>query len=674
VTEPPTPGQPPLLAGRYALRQRIGSGGAGVVWRAHDRVLDRVVAVKLLHHDLARDDATASRFRAEATAAAKLTHPHAVIVYDIGRDGDRDYLVMEHVEGATLGEVLTAGPLPAGVVASLGEQVARALGAAHARGLVHRDVKPANVLITEDGVAKVADFGIARALGEATSRLTTPGHVMGTARYLAPEQLRDQAIDARADVYALGLVLHQALTGQLPFGEGTAVELASRRLVGSLPRVSEQLADVPTRLDDALARATEREAVDRFTDGAAFAGALAGSVTTDAQSRLAETVGRVLAADVAREPRAAPGDPEAGAAREEGAARTPPRSGERRPAATSGPRDDGRPAPADESAADPAGSGRSASGQRSAAPSEERTSPDRRGAGHTTDATTALPAAAAPAARARDEGDLTDPRGHRQPATARDAGRDAAWASAEPAGALRTAAEPTSRVASDQATEHPGRHRSRRRVFVGAALVGLLLAGGVVALWLVDEDGPFGGDTPDEAEVVLDPFDTDEEPEPEPEEVDADEASTLQIVDGGDHDPFGSGEHPDDVPNAFDGDPSTTWQTQQYFNSPEMGGLKPGVGMWVDLGSSHAVSEITVGTTNPGADLTIYTGDDAPGSGTDPEDWGSAVATIDGAAEQERVGFDDPVEARVVLLWFTSLPADGGGYRTTVSDVSVVGS
>jgi eukaryotic-like serine/threonine-protein kinase len=221
------PGVGTALAGRYVLEARIGTGGAGVVWRAHDDVLDRRVAVKLLHAELARDPTSAARFRSEATAAARLTHPNAVVVFDIGRDGDNDYLVMELVDGPDLTELLRGQPLPAPVVAHLGRAIAAALGMAHDRGLVHRDVKPGNVLLTPDGVPKVADFGIARAIGDAMTRLTVPGNVMGTARYVAPEQLRDQAVDARADVYALGLVLHEALTGQPPWGDGTAAEVAS---------------------------------------------------------------------------------------------------------------------------------------------------------------------------------------------------------------------------------------------------------------------------------------------------------------------------------------------------------------------------------------------------------------------------------------------------------------
>ncbi|WP_165403904.1 serine/threonine-protein kinase [Egicoccus halophilus] len=302
-----------FLAGRYVLLDQLGSGGAGAVWRAHDEVLDRTVAVKLLHRDLARDPATAARFRAEASAAAKLTHPNAVVIYDIGSVAGSDYLVMELVEGGTLDDVLDQGPLTPGVAAAVGAQVARALGTAHARGLVHRDVKPANVLVTAEGTAKVADFGIARALGEATSRLTTPGQVVGTARYLAPEQLRDQPIDARADVYAVGLLLHQAVTGRLPFGEGTAVEVASRRLVADgLPRPSATGVHLPAGLDEVIARATSMEPGTRYPDGTALATALGPLAAPDAAAELAARVARAAQEPLDRtapSPRATAGRP-----------------------------------------------------------------------------------------------------------------------------------------------------------------------------------------------------------------------------------------------------------------------------------------------------------------------------------------------------------------------------
>jgi eukaryotic-like serine/threonine-protein kinase len=264
-----------VLIGRYVLERRLGSGGAGVVWRANDRVLQRPVAVKLLHPELAHDPATGARFRTEAASAAKLTHPNAVIVYDIGRDGDRDFLVMELVDGPDLSELIEQGPLAPDTTAYLGTAIASALGLAHERGMLHRDVKPTNVLLNADGVPKVADFGIARALGEATARLTTPGSVMGTARYLAPEQLLDGPLDGRVDVYALGLVLHEALTGRAPWGTGTALEIASRRLSGDLPPPSRLRRDLPPGLDAVVQRATRREADDRYADGAAMAAALA---------------------------------------------------------------------------------------------------------------------------------------------------------------------------------------------------------------------------------------------------------------------------------------------------------------------------------------------------------------------------------------------------------------
>lgn len=282
-----------LLADRYELRDRLGQGGAGTVWRGHDRALDRAVAVKLLHADLAEDPDAVTRFRTEATAAAKLTHPNAVLVYDLGRDEDDDYLVMELVDGVNLADILRDGPLLAGLAAAIGRQVASALGTAHAAGVVHRDVKPGNVLVTTGGDAKLADFGIARALGASTARLTRTGTVLGTARYLAPEQLRDEPIDARADVYALGLVLHEVLTGRAPFGEGSAVEVAARRLTTTLPSVTELADGVPPALDDVIQWATRVDPQDRPADGAELARALRPFVPHDASAAVAARVTRV---------------------------------------------------------------------------------------------------------------------------------------------------------------------------------------------------------------------------------------------------------------------------------------------------------------------------------------------------------------------------------------------
>jgi eukaryotic-like serine/threonine-protein kinase len=560
-----------VLADRYALLDRMGSGGAGVVWRAHDQLLDRTVAVKLLHRDLASDPETTERFRAEAAAAAKLTHPHAVIVYDIGASEDGDFLVMELVEGSTLGDLLDEGPLPPGVVAALGHQVGRALGAAHARELVHRDVKPANILVTTDGVAKVADFGIARALGDATSRLTVTGHVMGTARYLAPEQLRDQPIDVRADVYALGLVLHQCLTGRLPFGEGTAVEVASRRLVGDLPAPSELRPEVPRALDEAIGRATLLDPDGRFSDGAEFAAALAGIAAPDAAKDLA-TRSRRCARATADAPRTdAPGVPPAVG-----------RTADRTPV-------DGTPA------VDPR-------------------------AAQTTAAMSAVPRTGA-----------SDPR-----TVASDPVASAAPRSPDDGGGGRAAGAPGGR---------------RWGLWVGLLALAVVAIGVLVTIGGTSDEPPAAEQGEDEA----------------PEET----ATTIEVAGGGDHDPFGSGggEHGDRVSEAFDGDPGTYWRTQQYRGNPELGGLKPGVGIWLDLGEPHEVAELVVSTTNPGASFTVFAGDAPPSGEEAPEDWGTAVAEVSDAGDEQRIELEDPTEGQVWMLWFTRLPPDGDRYRATVSEV-----
>lgn len=264
------------LGQRYLLEEPIASGGAAVVWRAYDENLSRSVAVKLLHPHHANDPTVVERFERESRAAARLNHPNAVRIYDTGRDDDLVYLVMEHVDGPSLREILKGrGPLDPTVVAALGEQVAAALGDAHQHGLVHRDVKPANILISSDGTVKVTDFGIAKALSGSEATLTTPGTVVGTAAYVAPEQLEDASVDARADVYALGVVLHECLTGRPAFSGDTPTATAAMRLTHDLLPPRQLRADVPRLLNDVIVRATHRDRLDRYRDGAAMATALA---------------------------------------------------------------------------------------------------------------------------------------------------------------------------------------------------------------------------------------------------------------------------------------------------------------------------------------------------------------------------------------------------------------
>jgi eukaryotic-like serine/threonine-protein kinase len=269
------------LADRYHLEEPIASGGAAIVWRAFDENLSRSVAIKLLHPHHATDPTVVERFERESRSAAQINHPNAVRIYDTGHDGELVFLVMEHVDGPSLREVLkNNGPLDAMVVAALGEQVASALGEAHEHGLVHRDVKPANILIASDGTVKVTDFGIAKALSGADATLTSPGTVVGTAAYVAPEQLEDGQVDARADIYALGVVMYECLTGRPAFAGDTPTATAAMRLTHELLPPRQVRADVPRGLDDVIVRSTRRDRDERYDDGNGMAGALAGLVTS----------------------------------------------------------------------------------------------------------------------------------------------------------------------------------------------------------------------------------------------------------------------------------------------------------------------------------------------------------------------------------------------------------
>ncbi len=271
----PWPDRTHLGGGRYRLDDVVASGGAAVVWRAFDEHLARPVAVKLLHPHHAGDPTVVERFQREARSAAALSHPNVVRIYDTGREDGIVWLVMELVDGPSLRDVLQRRePLDPVVVGALGEQVARALAAAHAHGLVHRDIKPANILVANDGTVKVTDFGIAKALSSSDATLTNPGTVMGTAAYVAPEQLEGVDIDARADVYALGVVLYEALVGRPAFSGDTPAATAAMRLSYELLPPRRARPDVPEELDQIVTRATRRDRSARYADGQALNDAL----------------------------------------------------------------------------------------------------------------------------------------------------------------------------------------------------------------------------------------------------------------------------------------------------------------------------------------------------------------------------------------------------------------
>jgi beta-lactam-binding protein with PASTA domain/tRNA A-37 threonylcarbamoyl transferase component Bud32 len=262
-----------VLGGRYRLVELLGQGGMATIYRAHDNQLDRDVAVKLLRPEYGRDPEFLSRFRQEAQAAASLNHPNVVSVYDYGQDAAGPFIVMELVEGEDLASIVRrSGALPPRQAARITAEAARALEAAHARGIVHRDVKPGNIMISRDGRVKVADFGIARAMAEA--QMTLPGTTLGSVHYFSPEQARGEQADAASDIFSLGIVLFEELTGQRPWEGDTAASVAMARLAGPIPDPAARRSGVSPELAAITRKAMAREPEDRWESADAFADAL----------------------------------------------------------------------------------------------------------------------------------------------------------------------------------------------------------------------------------------------------------------------------------------------------------------------------------------------------------------------------------------------------------------
>jgi eukaryotic-like serine/threonine-protein kinase len=270
-----------LISDRYALGDRLGSGGMSTVYRATDRVLERTVAVKVLAEHLSDDDKFVARFRREALAVAKLIHPNIVQVYDTGVDQARHYIVMEYVEGRSVAQLLQSrGRLGGALAVEIGAQSCAGLEYAHRQGIIHRDVKPGNLMViggparqrrrdssthdppTDDMTVKLTDFGIARAAEQ--TRLTQVGSVVGTAAYLAPEQARGEEATPSADLYALGVVLYQLLTGRLPWEGSTLAELAIRRETERPLSPTSYDPDVPEALSKAVLRSLESDPEARY--------------------------------------------------------------------------------------------------------------------------------------------------------------------------------------------------------------------------------------------------------------------------------------------------------------------------------------------------------------------------------------------------------------------------
>jgi predicted Ser/Thr protein kinase len=262
------------VAERYELEELVGHGGMSSVYRAHDLLLERYVALKVLHEQYSADDDFVERFKREARSVAQLQHPSIVTVIDRGEQSGRQYIVFEYVEGENLKElVVRKGRLEVREALEIAIEVARALGFAHQHGIVHRDVKPQNVLLNGDGRPKVTDFGIARSL-DMDQGVTQTGTVLGTSNYIAPEQASGKRVDQHSDIYSLGIVLYELLTGELPFPGESFVAVALKHVNDPPPSVLDGRRDVPLRVAQAVDRALEKDPERRFATMDDFASEL----------------------------------------------------------------------------------------------------------------------------------------------------------------------------------------------------------------------------------------------------------------------------------------------------------------------------------------------------------------------------------------------------------------
>ena len=273
------------IADRYRLDGVLGSGGMSRVYRAHDNVLERDVALKVLHDKLSDEPSYVERFRREARAIARLSHPNIVTVIDRGQVDSAEFIVFELVRGANLKQLLSERRyLPVREALAIVHQAARGLAFAHEHGIVHRDVKPQNVLVDDDGAAKVTDFGIARSL-DRESGLTQSGAILGTADYLSPEQATGQPVTEAADQYSLGVLLYELLTGEVPYRAESVVAVAARHVNDPVPSVIDRRPDVPLRVSELVERAMAKRPEHRFPSMDAFIAALEAALAEAAELR-----------------------------------------------------------------------------------------------------------------------------------------------------------------------------------------------------------------------------------------------------------------------------------------------------------------------------------------------------------------------------------------------------
>ena len=254
-----------VLSGRYELLEKIGDGGMAVVYKGKDKLLNRFIAVKILRPEFTKDATFVENFKRESQAAAGLSHPNIVGVYDVGREGNINYIVMELIEGDTLNKIIEReAPMDYRKVIDISKQVASALRIAHKNKIIHRDVKPHNIMITNDGVVKLADFGIARAVNDAT--LSTGSKIVGSVHYFSPEQARGNYVDERSDIYSLGIVMYEMLTGKVPFDGDNPVTVALKHINEEIVPPIELEPGIPPALNRCVMKATNKFQTNRYAN------------------------------------------------------------------------------------------------------------------------------------------------------------------------------------------------------------------------------------------------------------------------------------------------------------------------------------------------------------------------------------------------------------------------
>jgi serine/threonine-protein kinase len=661
------------LGGRYELRQPIAAGGMAQVWSASDTETDELVAVKILHPHLATDDAFVERFRREARAAASLTHRSIVTIYGTISENGLEAIVMELIEGLTLRSVLDeVGAMPAVDVVHFAAEIAAALDEAHRAGIVHRDIKPANIMISPDKRVMVTDFGIAKAGTDAD--LTQTGTLLGTAKYLAPEQVSGAPIDPRSDLYALGVVMFEALTGTVPFKANTDAATALARLHQDPPQIRSLRPNVSSELAAIVMRLMDRDPNRRYTRASALEDALRAirSATGDPNDP--------IRSDFADEARPVPPLPP-------GAADPSPTLVPAAPVRRGPVPDPARPRPPDPPSA--TGGLPPTSQTPAVAPAARRWSEN--GAGPSTSAPTSGRQAAAswpPPAHVSQNGAGAaapspaqhspvqhSPAQHRpgqhspgQHGPAQHA--NANFGAAPPAVVQRRAAGPKPPSTLDQGIPYgdfevlgvdqandgqalpSGRvvRSARSRILpvsvilaaiVAVAWAGVLLTDVEDRMGIGEDSNPLDESGSGLAIAVVNSFD--------PETLDEDKAEREELT-----------------PLAFDGDLTTAWLTENYRRR-SLGGLKSGVGLLIRLEDAVPLNRIELDSNSEGWVAEIYVGSEFAADGTG---WGDPVALVE--AGSNRVVRDlGRVKGDVVLLWIRDTGVTDERFRFELAEVVI---